>query len=126
MTEKKMTQREFFTKAIEIFESLENAEMVEFAKERISALDKRNENRSNKQTKSQIENDVIKSKMLELYKTGNEVFVASEVGEKLGISTNKASSLLRQLALANALVTSDVKVKGKGKVKGYSLATDCE
>ena len=126
MTEKKMTQREFFTKAIEIFESLENAEMVEFARERISALDKRNENRSNKQTKVQIENDVIKSKILELYETGNEVFVAADVGRKLEISTNKASALLRQLALANALVTSDVKVKGKGKVKGYSLDTDCE
>ncbi len=126
MTEKKMTQREFFTKAIEIFESLENAEMVEFARERISALDKRNENRSNKQTKVQIENDVIKSKILELYETGNEVFVAADVGRKLEISTNKASALLRQLALAETLVTSDVKVKGKGKVKGYSLATDCE
>lgn len=126
MTEKKMTQREFFTKAIEIFESLENAEMVEFAKERISALDKRNENRSNKQTKTQIENDAIKADILKLYESGNEVFVASQVGEKLNISTNKASALLRQLALANTLVVSDVKVKGKGKVKGYSLATDCE
>ena len=121
-----MTQREFFTKAIEIFESSGNAEMAAFGKERISALDKRNENRSNKQTKTQIENDVIKSKILELYKSGNEVFVASEVGEKLGISTNKASALLRQLALADTLVASEVKVKGKGKVKGYSLATDCE
>lgn len=126
MTEKKMTQREFFTKAIEIFESTENAEMVEFAKERISALDKRNENRSNKQTKTQIENDVIKSKILELYESGNEVFVASQVGEKLEISTNKASALLRQLALADKLSVCEVKVKGKGKVKGYLMPTDCE
>ena len=125
MTEKKMTQREFFTKIAEICKDT-HADLAEFAQERIVALDKRNENRSNKQTKTQIENDVIKSKILELYESGNEVFVASEVGGKLGISTNKASALLRQMALAETLVTSDVKVKGKGKVKGYSLATDCE
>lgn len=126
MTEKKMTQREFFTKAIKVFENTDNAELVEFAKSRISALDKRNENRSGKKTKTQIENDGIKEKILELYESGNEVFVASEVGRKLEISTNKASALLRQLALANTLVVTDVKVKGKGTVKGYSLATDCE
>ena len=123
MTEKKMTQREFFTKIAEICKDT-HADLAEFANERIMALDKRNESRSGKKSKVQLENDGIKVQILELYKSGNEVFVASEIGSKLEISTNKASALCRQLVLDNKLVSSDIKVKGKGKVKGYSIITD--
>lgn len=121
-----MTQRDFFKKAIEVFNATDNKELAQFAEERIAALDKRNENRSNKKSATQIENEKIKEKILELYESGNEVYVASDIGRKLDISTNKASALLRQLVLDEKLISSEVKVKGKGKVKGYSISTDNE
>lgn len=119
-----MTQREFFTKAIEIFNEIDAFEMAQFATERIAALDKRNEHRSTKKSATQIENEKTKEKILGLFESGNEVYVASDIGRKLEISTNKASALARQLVLENKLASSEVKIKGKGKVKGYSLITD--
>jgi DNA-binding transcriptional regulator GbsR (MarR family) len=44
---------------------------------------------------------------------------ASDVAEKVEISVQKASALLRQI---DGLNVSEIKVKGKGKVKGYALA----
>ena len=44
---------------------------------------------------------------------------ASEIAGKVEISTQKASALLRQI---DGLTVSELKVKGKGKVKGYALA----
>jgi DNA-binding transcriptional regulator GbsR (MarR family) len=49
----------------------------------------------------------------------NEPMTASEVAEKVGVSTQKASALLRQIG---GLEVTELKVKGKGKVKGYAIA----
>jgi DNA-binding transcriptional regulator GbsR (MarR family) len=44
---------------------------------------------------------------------------ASEIADALGISTPKASALAKKV---EGVVITDVKVKGKGVQKGYSLA----
>ena len=47
--------------------------------------------------------------------------VASAVAGELEISTQKASALCRQLVADGELNVTEVKVKGKGKQKGYSV-----
>ena len=113
-----MTQREFFNAVIN---AKINDEMSTFAKEAIKKLDKRNEKRSSTKSKTQIENEAIKAKILEVL-SPDELKLALQVGIILGISTNKASALLRQLVEASLVTVQDVKIPKKGKVKGYALA----
>ena len=109
-----MTNREFFTA---IVNGTINDEVIAHATESIAKLDERNAKRASKPSAKQKENESIKEKILEVLTT--EPKVASEIGELVGISVNKASALLRQI---EGLTITEVKVKGKGKVKGYALA----
>ena len=117
-----MTQREFFNAVITANLS---AEMTAFAQERINHLDTVNGNRKSKGTPTQRENVSIKNDILAGIEP-NVTYTANEIGVKFGISTSKASALLRQLVQAGTLDESEVKIKGKGKVKGYTftLATE--
>lgn len=108
-----MTTREFFENVITM---VENEEMQEKAKSLIEALDRRNAKRAERPSKTAIANEPIKAEIAKILT--NEPMLASEIAQKIEISTQKASALLRQM---NVKVT-DVKVKGKGTQKGYSLA----
>ena len=109
-----MTNREFFNAVIanEITE-----EVIAHATESIAKLDERNAKRTSKPSKTQKENESIKASILAVLTT--EPKVASEVAELVGISTQKASALLRQI---EGLEVSEVKVPKRGKMKGYALA----
>lgn len=114
-----MTKREFLNAIIagEI-----NEEIIEHAKNEVVKLDERNAKRAGKPSKKAVENEPIKEAIVALlnhYKelTG-EALPASKVGEEIGISTAKASALLRQI---DGLVVEEIKVKGR-KVKGYRVA----
>ena len=109
-----MTNREFFNAVIanEITE-----EVIAHATEPIAKLDERNAKRASKPSKTQKENESIKASILAVLTT--EPKVASEVAELVGISTQKASALLRQI---EGLEVSEVKVPKRGKMKGYALA----
>lgn len=113
-----MTKREFFEMVIA---NVEVEEMVEFAKAEIEKMNVRNARRSSKPSKKQEENERIKARILEIL--SNEPQSASQVGEKVEISTQKASALLRQI---ENLEVSELKIKGKGKVKGYALPSEEE
>lgn len=116
-----MTNREFYNAII----SANVAEDVKaFAKDEIAKLDKKNEKRRNTPNKTQVANEPLKAKILELLASGKKV--ASEIASALEVSTQKASSLCLQLVKDGLLVSSDVKVKGKGAVKGYSLAPSAD
>ena len=101
------TEREFLTA---IVKGDFGTEFTDFAKARIAALDKKNAQR--KVSKSALahktENDNFRSAIL-------AVLVADK-------STQKVSALARQLVKTGAVTVCDVPVKGKGKVKGYTLA----
>lgn len=114
-----MTNREFFEK-IAKNETLAE-EIRKHATEAIAKLDKRNADRKEKPSKTALANEPIKASILE-YLVGKSEVVASVIGEALGISTSKASALCGQLVADNKVVASEVKIKGKGKVKGYTLA----
>ena len=109
-----MTNREFYTA---IVNGTINEEVIAHASDAIAKLDERNAKRASKPSKKSLENEPIKAKILEVLST--EPKVASEIAELVGISTQKASALLRQI---EGLEISEVKVPKKGKMKGYALA----
>ena len=118
-----MTKREFLNDVIAVIDGTSEVnvlELKEFAKAEIVKLDERNANRSSKPTKTQIENEPIKEKILEVLSTG-ERMVASAIAERLEISTQKASALCRQLVESKKLKVEDVKIPKKGKQKAYMV-----
>ena len=118
-----MTKREFFNEVIAVIDGTSEVnvlELKEFAKAEIVKLDERNANRSSKPTKTQIENEPIKEKILEVLSTG-ERMVASAIAERLEISTQKVSALCRQLVESKKLKVEDVKIPKKGKQKAYMV-----
>lgn len=118
-----MTKREFFNEVIAVIDGtseMDALELKKFAKAEIVKLDERNASRSSKPTKTQIENEPIKEKILEVLSTG-ERMVASAIAERLEISTQKASALCRQLVESKQLKVEDVKIPKKGKQKAYMI-----
>ena len=107
-----MTRREFLEKvrANEVTE-----EVIEKAGELIEKMDAENEKRKNRVSKKALENEPVKEAIKGVL--GDEPKTATEIGTEIGISTQKASALLRQI---EGLTVVEVKTK-KGKVKGYSL-----
>ena len=118
-----MTKREFLNEVIAVIDGTSEVnvlELKEFAKAEIVKLDERNASRSSKPTKTQIENEPIKEKILEVLSTG-ERMVASAIAERLEISTQKVSALCKQLVESKKLNVEDVKIPKKGKQKAYMI-----
>ena len=101
-----MTKKEMFTKIASVCAN--DVEIVDFCNKEIALLIKKNSYKSTKPTKTQVENENIKDKILE---TLNEPMTATQIGENLGISVNKASALLKQLVEDNSIVREVVKRK---------------
>lgn len=117
----KMTRREFF---VAVMEKVDDAELKLFAEQEIAKMDERNAKRKNSPSKKSIENEPIKTKIVEYLGREDELdfATASEIANEVEISVQKASALCRQLVENGTLTSEEVKVKGKGKVKGYALA----
>ena len=112
-----MTTREFLNSVVSANISVE---MTEKANALIMALDKRNSQRKAKPSKTAVANEPIKAEIVN-FLTSNGTKVASEIGEGLNITTQKASALCRQLVESGVLTVSDVKVAKKGTLKAYSV-----
>lgn len=97
-----------------------NEDVIAKAAERIEKLDETNEKRKNRVSKKAQENEPIKEAIVAVL--GEEPKTATEIGAEVGVSTQKASALLRQIVEAGNAVKTDVKVKGKGTQKGYTAA----
>lgn len=117
-----MTKREFYN-AILAIETI-SADVREYAEASIQKLDETNAKRSSKQTKTQLANEPIKAKILEILSTApmtsavlREKFVAN--GEE--VSVQKISSLCRQLVEEGFLSSNEIKVPKKGVQKQYSV-----
>jgi len=109
-----MTRREFF-EAVMNHEGI-SEELSVFAANEIEKLNARNAKRSSTPSKRSLANEPIKEEIVKVLT--HDAQSASEIAEKVGISTQKSSSLLRQI---DGLAVSELKVKGR-KVKGYALA----
>lgn len=114
-----MTKREFLNAVIE---TVAVAELQDFAKAEIEKMDARNAKRANTPSKKAVENEPIKERIL-VFLYGKETpQIAKEIAEELDYTTPKISALCGQLVKEGRIHSEDVKVKGKGKVKGYTLA----
>lgn len=120
-----MTMRKFFEAVLELPNLPANVEAK--AKAEIAKMDAANAKRQSKPSKTAVANAPIKQAIVALI--GEQgAMVASAIGsalttDDLEVSTSKASSLCRQLVDEGVLSVTDVKVKGKGTVKQYALAT---
>ena len=112
-----MTNREFYTA---IVNSNVSDELKTFATDAIAKLDARNAKRSSKPSKKSLENEPIKESIREFLADGSHL--ASEIAKGLDLSVSKVSALCRQMVGDGVLTVEDVKVKGKGTQKCYSLA----
>lgn len=108
-----ITNREFFNAVIA---NTITEDVIAHAEAELAKMDARNAKRSATPSKAQIANEAVKAQILGVLT--DEPQTASEIAVKCEISTQKASSLLARM---DGLNVTDVKVKGKGKVKGYSL-----
>lgn len=113
-----MTRREFMEMVIA---ETTNDEIKVFAEGEIEKMDKANARRSEKRAERKAENEPIKEKIFEVLNS-EDVTLASEIAEKVEISTQKASALLRQMVEDGKVTSENVKVKGKGTKKGYKIA----
>lgn len=112
-----MTNREFFNAVIK---ANINPEVTEMATSLLTKLDEKNAKRKNTETKEQKENKVLMEKILANLSAGTPTS-ASVLGGSLGVSTQKASALCVLLEKEGKVVVTEIKIKGKGKVKGYLL-----
>lgn len=112
-----MTNREFYTA---IANGNINDEIIAHATEAIAKLDKALENRKNKPSKTAEANAPVIEAITGVLTA--EAQVASDIATAVGISTQKASALLRQLVASGVAVQSEVKVPKKGTLKAYALA----
>lgn len=113
-----MTRREFMEMVIA---DTTNETIADFARSEIEKMDRKNELAKSRKSKKSAENEPIKEKIYSVLNS-DEVTTASAVAEKVEISTQKASALLRQMVEDGRITVEDVKVKGKGKQKGYKVA----
>jgi len=118
----KMTKREFYAAVM-------NGEIDEqvklFASEELEKMDAANEKRRNTLSKKAQENQPLLRQITDEILT-DEPKTATDVAAVLEVSVQKASGLLRRLTEEGKAVKVDVKIKGKGTQKGYTLPTEVE
>ena len=118
----KMTKREFYT-------AIMNGEIDEqvklFASEELEKMDAANEKRRNTLSKKAQENQPLLQQITDEILT-DEPKTATDVAAVLKVSVQKASGLLRRLVEEGKAAKVDVKIKGKGTQKGYTLPTGKE
>lgn len=125
-----MTKREFLNAVIAT--SGISADLVEFAKHEIEALDARNAKRASTPSKTQLANEPLKAEILAKLKEVNDFRTAGDVSSWFGLdedgkavmSVQKASSLLRQLVADGHAEQTEVKVPKKGKQKAYKAISE--
>lgn len=116
-----MTNREFFS-AILNNETLSD-ELRAHAEAQIAKLDKAIETRKSHPTKASIANAPLLANLRTFINESNghdKIFTATVLAPIFEVSTQKISALLRGLVDEGMLKPCDVKVKGKGTMRGYT------
>lgn len=118
----KMTKREFYT-------AIKNGKIDEqvklFATEELEKMDAVNEKRRNTLSKKAKENEPLLQQITDEILT-EEPKTATDVAAVLEVSVQKASGLLRRLVEDGKAAKVDVKIKGKGTQKGYTIPVEAE
>ena len=120
----KMTNRQFLTAVID---GKVTEEAIEYAKAQLIALDARNEKRKNTPSKTAKANEPIKAALLAWLSEQTEPVLA-DAAFAAGIeginSPAKAVALFTQLFAEGKVNKTDIKVKGKGVRKAYSIKAE--
>lgn len=111
-----MTMKEFMNAVVKANIS---AELTAYATAEIKKIDDKNKARKTKQTTTQKANAEFLTEII-AGMTAGQVVTAGEIASKFGVSTQKASAILQSGVKSGDLTSAEVKVKGKGKVIGYS------
>lgn len=111
-----MTMKEFMNAVVKANIS---AELTAYATAGIKKIDDKNKARKTKQTATQKANAEFLTEII-TGMTAGQVVTAGEIASKFGVSTQKASAILQGGVKSGDLTSAEVKVKGKGKVIGYS------
>lgn len=113
-----MTNREFLTA---VSTNAVTEDVIAYAAAQLVKMDEANERRKNKPSKTAEANAPILENITGILTA--EPQTATDIAGLVGISTQKASALLRQLVASGVAVQSEVKVPKRGTVKAYALAT---
>ena len=122
--EKTMTARIFYQSVIEFLSDNDKAaDVVEYAEGAIAKLDAINAKRKEKTDKKSLERAAENAPLLDTLVANltTEPQTASDMMGLIGQNVQKTSTLLRQLVAAEKASVQDVKVKGKGTQKGYTI-----
>lgn len=126
-----MTKREFLTNVIN--GTITETE-ISFAKAEIEKMDNALDARKNKVSPKEAEKAAADAAIREsIFAVVSElVQTEADIAAAVGVTGPKARAELRKLVAEGRVVSTDVKVPGKGKCKGYMLpsgaadATDAE
>ena len=110
-----MTKRDFLKM---IVNGEMNEETMAFAAAELVKMDEALEKRKGVTSKKEKENAPLREQIFSEVLT-NEWMTASAVAEAMSFSTQKASSLLRQLVAQGGVEVSEIKVPKKGAQKAY-------
>ena len=113
-----MTNREFYTN---VMNGTINEDVIAHASAAIEKLDNALEARKNKPSKKTTENAPVLEAITNVLTP--EYQVAADIATAVGITTQKASALLRQLVANGTAVQSEVKIPKRGAVKAYALTS---
>lgn len=105
-----MTKRETITAMLNDENIIANPDFKAYLENELALVIKKNTYKSTKPTKNQVENEKLKDAILEVL-ANTEKMTATEIGEKIGVSVNKASALLSQLKEDNSVVRTVEKRK---------------
>ena len=111
-----MTKKEYFAEIVNLATANDRADLVEFAEKEIELLNKRNSKESKAAKEKAEAREALKAEILNV--VGTEPMRTMEIAAALGISPQKATSVLADLVKENKLVATVEK-----KVKTFTLAT---
>lgn len=112
----KMTKKAFYTKVVTANVS---DELNTFATAELAKLDKVNETRKGKESAKSAEFGSGVAALVETLVEGVS-YTAPALAADMGITTQKASALLRRAVDLGLMTSADVKVVGHAKIKAYT------
>lgn len=120
MANEKYTARDFY-KEIMATDGV-SAKAKDYAKTEIIKLDERNEKRKATKSKGQIANESIEKDILEALKGG--AMTSPDLAKAIGQTPQKTNGVAGEMVKNGELTKTKVKVKGKGELTQYALATN--
>ena len=117
-----MTRREFMNAVIAFANTDVDkyADLMAYAEADLEKLDETNKKRAEKANSKKEQTAKEAAEMAAVLT--EEPMTASDLGEQFEVSTQKASALMRKAVEMGLAIKQDVKIKGKGTVKGYTKA----